>query len=131
MSVALAIELDTASANGRGPDHRDHYAPGEPISGHVLAIAGEPTNCRRLTVEIGWHTEGRGDKDAETHFETTLHEGPIEPGEQRFPFAATLPEGPLSYAGHYVNIVWQVNARLDLAWRFDPKAERTFYLALS
>ena len=128
MSASLQILLDPGDCGV--PGRPEHFAPGERLTGHIVATVDEPTNCRGLTVTIGWHTEGRGTKDSQPHFEDTLHEGPIEPGGQRFPFVTTLPEGPLSYAGHYVNVVWHVRARLDLAWRIDPKVERTFYLSL-
>ena len=36
--------------------------------------------------------------------------------------------GPYSYHGHYVNVGWYVEARLDVPWAIDPKADVDFWL---
>ncbi len=112
------------------PDLREFRLAGGEIRGQVHVDTDEDMNCRRVLVAIEWYTEGRGDLDQGTVFEQTVHEGFLQMGQQSFPFAATLPVGPMSYAGHYINIRWKVTARIDLAWKFDPKAEREFFLTL-
>lgn len=109
-------------------DRLDHRPAGGTISGRVRMTADDMHDCRRLILTVGWHTEGRGDRDSHHITEISLHQGQINPGEEEFPFRCELPEGPISYAGHLINIVWEVQARLDLAWKIDPKVSRQFYL---
>jgi hypothetical protein len=122
------IELDP------GPwteaEYADYRVLGEPISGKVRIAADEPITCRSVTVSIGWHTEGRGDRDEGTVWESQVHEGEIPAGEMELPFRAELPDGPMSYAGQYINILWEVAAQIDLAWKRDPTAERRFHAVL-
>ena len=124
----LHIELDPGPWAER--DLLNHRVVGGTVSGRLRMTADEMIKCRKLTVAIGWHTEGTGDTDSETVFETTVHEGEIYPGDQEFPFSCDLPDGPISYAGHLINVIWSVSARLDLAWKRDPTAEQPFFLSL-
>lgn len=124
----LHIELDPGPWSE--PDLLDHRVVGGTVSGRLRMTADEMIECRKLSVAVGWHTEGTGDTDSETVFETTVHEGEIYPGDQEFPFSCDLPDGPISYAGHLINVIWSVSARLDLAWKRDPTAEQLFFLSL-
>ena len=127
-AVKLEIELDPGPWDD--PEWADYRAVEGTVSGRLTAITDEPITCRRLVVSVGWHTEGRGDKDQEAVGEETVFEGELRPDQPSFPFSFPLPAGPVSYAGHYINIVWQVSANLDLAWKRDPHAEHTFFLTL-
>lgn len=109
---------------------QDHRVTGGTVSGRVRMTSEDMMTCRRLTVEIGWHTEGTGDTDRDSVFETELHTGEIYPGEHEYAFSCQLPDGPVSYSGHLLNIVWSVSARLDLAWKRDPTAVQPFFLSL-
>ena len=99
----LHIEFDPGPWSE--PDLIDHRVVGGIVSGRLRMTADEMVKCRKLTVAIGWHTEGRGDTDSETVFETMVHEGEIYPGDQEFPFSYDLPDGPISYGGHLINVV--------------------------
>jgi hypothetical protein len=127
-AVKLEIELDPGPWDD--PEWADYRAVGGTVSGRVKTITDDPISCRRLVVSVGWHTEGRGDKDQEAVGEETVFEGELQPDQPSFPFSFPLPAGPVSYAGHYINIVWQVSANLDLAWKRDPHTEQTFFLTL-
>ncbi len=87
--------------------------------------------CRGVRVLLGWRTDGRGTKDSSTVYEETLFAGELPIGEQEYPFQATIPLGPISYAGHYININWFVSAHIDLAWQRDPKTERLLHVTLA
>ncbi|MGZ0168834.1 MAG: hypothetical protein ACKVHE_04715 [Planctomycetales bacterium] len=112
------------------PNLTDHRPVGGTISGRVRVTAVELIDCRKFVVTVGWHTEGRGSEDSETIHEVILHEGMIDASETEFPFSCELPDGPISYAGHLINLHWEVRVQLDLAWKVDPKAKRQFYLSL-
>lgn len=127
-SPSIQIELDPGPWSE--PEFADYRICGEPVRGHVIVISDESLNCRNVSASVEWHTEGRGDQDDGTVWEERVHEGELPPGEHRFPFTAPLPAEPMSYAGHYIQIVWQVKARIDLAWARDPAAERSFYAVL-
>lgn len=124
----VQIELDAGPWSE--PEYADYRVLGEPISGKVLITSDEPLTCRSVTVTVGWHTEGRGDRDEHAVWESQVHEGEIPAGAIEFPFRTELPGGPMSYAGHYVNVLWEVTARIDLAWKRDPTAQRRMHAVL-
>ena len=124
----LDIELEPGPWTEQ--DLLDHRPVGGTISGRIRMTSDEMVKCRRLYVTVGWHTEGTGDRDSDSILDLTLHEGEIYPGEQDFPFSCQLPDGPISYAGHLINVIWEVHAQLDMAWKFDPKTSEKFYLSL-
>jgi hypothetical protein len=124
----LRIELDPGPWDQS--EFVDHRGAGGTVSGHVHLATDETVTCRRLYVTVGWHTEGRGDKDSDSLMDLTLHEGTIVADEHKFPFSCELPVGPVSYAGHDINIIWEVHAQLDLAWKRDPKTTRQFFLTI-
>ena len=129
--AAPNIWIDLDPGPWTEPEWKDYYTCGGAVSGRVRILADEPVNCRGVRLTVGWHTEGRGDRDEGKVHEETVHEGELPTGDHTFPFSARLPqEGPISYAGHYINIVWRATAHIDLAWRRDPTAEKVFYVAL-
>jgi len=128
MAPSIRIELDPGP--WREPEFADYRVCGDTVGGHAIVSTLEALSCRAVTLSVGWHTEGRGDRDEAFVFEQRVHEGELSSGEHRFPFAAKLSDGPMSYAGHYMNIIWQVKAQIDLAWKRDPMAEKKFYAVL-
>lgn len=100
------------------------------LSGRVRVELDEPLNPRRVILRVKWYTEGKGDRDEGIHWEEVVHQGPLQGGEA-FSFQVQLPQGPLSYYGHLIKIVWAVELQLDLAWRRDPKFEHRFQLVLA
>jgi hypothetical protein len=125
----IQIEMDPGPwTEGEWVDYR---LAGSPVSGRVRIRALEPVRCRGVIVSVGWHTEGKGDTDRAAVFEEIVHQGELSVGEHVFPFAAHLPDSPMSYTGKYIKIVWQVAARIDIALRTDPHLERTFFVTLS
>ena len=124
----LSIELDPGP--WKDPNWADYRPAGGVISGRVLVTCDEPTQCRRLSAIICWHTEGRGDTDRDEVLSESLVEGQVPAGQSEHPFSLNLPDEPISYSGHHIKIIWTVTARLDLAWKTDPKAEQVFYVAL-
>ncbi len=124
----IAIRLDP----GPWPDGQwQNYRPtGGEVSGHVKISSDEDLSCRSIHLQVGWRTEGRGDTDSETILENVLHTGDFAAGEKEYNFRATIPAGPISYDGHHIKIVWFVSARIDIAWKRDPKVEEHFLVTL-
>ena len=60
-----------------------------------------------LDVRLFWYTEGKGDQDVEV-IETVPFENPA-PQDSR-PFRFTLPEGPYSFSGQLISLIWCLEA---------------------
>ena len=104
------------------------YVGGEVVRGEVVVRVEKETTCKSLMIEVGWSTHGRGNRASDDVFEENLFIGSWQPGEYRYPFEATLPHGPYTYHGHYLNVDWYAEARADVPWAFDPKDEVDFEL---
>jgi hypothetical protein len=105
------------------------YKPGETMQGSVQVTPQRDMNCRHLFVRLVWQTEGRGDRDRGVGGEIDLFQGQLRAGTPRYhSFHFSLPDEPWSYAGHYINIVWQVEVSIDLAMTVDPRAAKPFIL---
>lgn len=96
------------------------FAPGATITGQVALFPEQEVKCRRVTVSLQWRTEGRGTPASQIVAQTTLHEGDlIGLLPQQFPFSLIVPESPWSYDGHYIKIVWELIANVDIPWGSD------------
>ena len=75
----------------------------------------------RVSARVGWMTEGRGDTDDEYFGEASLDVGESEFGTtDRLDFTLQIPaDGPPSYDGKILRIVWVVEVRLYLSWAKD------------
>ena len=82
----------------------------------------------RVAARVGWVTEGRGDRDDEYFDEASLDVGQSEFGRpDRFDFTLQIPpDGPLSYDGKILRIVWVVEVRLYLSWAKDIETTARF-----
>ena len=98
------------------------YEPGSTVRGMVQLVTGQDVKCDRVFVAIGWHTEGRGDRDAATVDQVDVARGPLKTNmSSTHSFVLTLPGQPWSYAGHYINIVWEVTATMAIPFTRDIK----------
>ncbi|MEN9359436.1 MAG: hypothetical protein RL095_971 [Verrucomicrobiota bacterium] len=77
---------------------------------------------RRLILALKWRTEGRGNAESgcvgELHLPCRAAKGEAE-FELEIP-----PRIPPSYRGRLVSILWQIEARADLAFAFDCEISR-------
>jgi hypothetical protein len=96
------------------------FDPGADVAGTVTLVSDENLNARGIRAKVGWRTEGRGDTDSRTVSQATLAEGGLMAGlPQSFDFSFRLPQEPWSYAGHYLNIIWEVEINVDLRLAVD------------
>lgn len=117
----LTIELDTP---------REVFHPGDEVSGHVVVQTDDSVRCDGLTVELLWSTHGRGTTTAGEAESLHLFDGEwVGSTTMRYAFRFTLPAGPVTYNGHYLNVGWFLRARADIPWKIDPKAEIEIALA--
>jgi sporulation-control protein spo0M len=100
------------------------FDPGAAVEGTVTVTPQADLNCSGIKLRLEWHTEGRGDRDGKVAEETILYQGVLPGGQPAvFPFHLTLPDQPWSYAGHYINILWELTADIDLPLAVNPKSK--------
>jgi hypothetical protein len=106
------------------------YAPGDRVSGSVRLAPQADIPCRSVTLQLEWHTEGKGDRDQQIIHEKTLHQGNLRMGSlvgDNFVFQ--LPEGPVSYAGQLINIIWTITIKVDVPRAKDATFQEPFIVA--
>jgi hypothetical protein len=106
------------------------FEPRSRMSGAVTVTPGKDIRAKRVYAQLQWHTEGRGDRDegvvAAVAFENAQLRANM-PMVGRFTF--DLPDSPWSFAGHYINIVWEVMLIVDIPLAADLRASQPFILA--
>src|SRR5262245_12969667 len=98
------------------------------LEGEVVVTVHEAVETQALQVQVGWFTHGRGTRSRKIVIERVLFSGDLNAGEMRFPFAISLPTGPLTFHGENINVEWFAAATVDLPWAIDPRMERVFAL---
>ncbi len=118
------IEITIRDGNEVGGVRK--FKPGDVIRGSIQITPDSDLKCKHIYIRARWHTEGRGDKDEGIGAEQDLFQGKLRTGVPAYySYHLKLPQEPWSYAGRYVNIIWEVEASIDLALARDPKiAER-------
>ena len=103
---------------------------GNSISGSATWTGTKPPD--RVTARVGWVTEGRGDENSEYFDEAEMEISGSEFGSvESFSFTLRVPiDGPPSYDGKILRILWVVEVRLDLPWAKDEKAAAPFRVVL-
>jgi len=76
------------------------FRPGEPIDG---LAAWELDKKRDVTVRLFWRTEGKGTQDIGLEAEVEFEDAAATDAQ---PFHFTAPQGPYSFDGRLVAIVW-------------------------
>jgi hypothetical protein len=103
------------------------YRPGATIRGMVGVTVNKDCTCNGLTLTREWRTHGRGNRSRGGKEADVLFEGEWKAGEQHVhPFEIEVPDGPLTYHGHHLNVDWYLDARADIPWALDPKASEEF-----
>ena len=114
----LAVQLDE-------PDRI--YQGGDIVRGVVTVNVESKVKCKKLTIEAGWATHGRGNVDGSTSETATEFPEEWVPGkEYRYPFELTAARWPPTYHGTYLSVDHYINAQAYLAWAFDPKASAPY-----
>lgn len=103
--------------------------PRQTLHGDLTIIPDEDVRCKAVVLTVGWHTEGRGTRHAETVDTQTLLEGNLRAGiPAQVAFVVQLPEAPWSYQGKYVSVVWALEVKLDVPWGRDVRQTQPFVL---
>lgn len=116
------VELRLILQGGESDGGVHCYEAGSTVRGMVQLVTTGEVKSNRVSVSIGWHTEGRGDRDSAQIGEVELHRGRLGTNTYLTPsFSFTLPDQPWSYAGHYINIIWEVTATVAVPFGRDIK----------
>jgi len=78
------------------------FAPGARVTG--MATWSAPDTPSGMELRLVWTTHGPGGRDF-TIVETVAFTGPLT-GNERRPFALTLPMAPYSFRGTLISLVW-------------------------
>ena len=89
---------------------KTRFKPGESLEGTLFwDFAVVP---KGMEVKLCWQTQGKGTQDREVvkrlHWECSTR-------SDRKAFTIPLPEGPYSFSGKLVSLVWSLEAAADLA----------------
>lgn len=81
------------------------FRPGDEVEGTVRWRLDQPP--RSLEARLFWYTQGKGDQDV-----GVVEVLPFpEPGiEDRRPFRFRLPDGPYSFSGKLISLLWAIEA---------------------
>ena len=124
----VIFELEIRGGEIEGEISR--FRPGEVLQGSVRIVPETELNARHVYVRLKWRTEGRGDRDEGVISVQDIHQGVMRAETPLYhSFHFKLPDHPWSYAGHYVNIVWEIEALIDLPLARDPRDQKAFILA--
>lgn len=123
-------DFDVTLLGGEPTAVSRQYLPGAKLQGRLTLFIDENIKCNHLYARLGWHTEGRGSRHAETITEIDLFQGELQASlPQTFDYAFTLPGQPWSYEGHYINIVWAITFVIDVPWGRDIQHQEPFILS--
>jgi len=116
------VNIDVTLHEGESGYDVVRYRPGDILRGTVVVDPDEDVHCNHLYVTLVWHTEGRGTRYQEEVEQLDLFQGTLQTGLPRsFDFTFHLPPEPWSVAGYYISIVWEVQVKMDVPWKRDPK----------
>jgi hypothetical protein len=86
----------------------------------VVSWSG-PKTPRSVSVTLQYKTEGRGSTDKGEA--STVQVPADNQGYHQF-FLATPSDGPISFDGDLISVIWEIELRLDLKGRRDPKGHQ-------
>lgn len=90
-------------------DNRTRFAPGETIEG-VAGWEVTKDKVKRATLRLFWRTEGKGTQDTGLGEEVAFDTPGVTDART---FRVTAPDGPWSYDGSLVAIVWALDLCVD------------------
>ena len=105
------------------------FRGGDEVAGTVHVKVNQDVQCNGLVVEHFWQTHGRGNTATGPKQKQVLFQGNLRAGETlSYPFAFTVPDGPPTYHGNYLNVDHYVAMHVDVPWAFDPKCREEYVL---
>jgi hypothetical protein len=116
------VDIRLVLEGGEADRGQRRYEPGSMVRGTVQLVPAQDVRCDGVFVTVGWHTEGRGDSAHVQVGEVELQRGPLTANTPTsHSFAVALPHEPWSYAGHYINIIWEITVVIAIPFAADIK----------
>ncbi|OVE74319.1 hypothetical protein BVX93_00210 [bacterium B13(2017)] len=103
------------------------FKSGDVVSGKVTISAIQEIKCNKIIVELIWKTHGRGNRDSEVVDRIRDRESKItltNHSTHTIDFSFNIPNSPLTYHGHYLNIDYYIRVTLDIPWAIDPEESK-------
>jgi hypothetical protein len=97
-------------------DGKSSFQPSDLVEGTVQWQLSE--NPERIEISLFWYTRGKGTRDVGVAASETI-ENPGSFGSNEFEF--TLPEGPYSFSGKLISVIWAVEANCQPGGDSDHK----------
>ena len=97
---------------------RTAYRPGEEVTGAVAWAIEEGEPPASAEVRLVWFTRGHGDPSSEL---VAAAELPSPAELDRREFSLRLPEGPYSFTGKLITLVWAVEVVVEPGGRAERK----------
>lgn len=109
-------------------DQTTPIAVGGYVSGRAVWMPNAGQKARAVKMAVRWRTEGRGTMNKGEVWTTNL---PLTAGMPlapvTIPFNVTLPpDGPVSYNGNLIRIIWEVRMEIDEPLKKDEFAAVPF-----
>ena len=79
------------------------FRPGDEVSGRAWWQLARPPG--EVVARLFWYTQGKGTQDVVVVQEETF---PAPGGEDQRRFSFRLPEGPFSFSGSLISLIWAV-----------------------
>ena len=95
----------------RTRDDRTAFLPGEELTGYVSWMLDKPPG--RVELRLFWRTEGKGTKDVNV-VDKIAFDNPRQ--QERRDFRFQLPDGPYSFSGQLVSLVWALELVPGTGW---------------
>lgn len=101
----------------KGAARTQVFHPGDTVSGVVEIQPDDVMTYNKIEIKVGWHTEGKGDRDGRLLHEIELPKGELNPQYPLVePFDIVMPDSPWTFYGHYINIIWAIEVTIHINW---------------
>ena len=105
------------------------FYPGEELVALIQIRPEQEINCREVWVYVGWHTEGKGDRNSAAVYSEPISITKLSPDEPvMHELHYQLPNSPWSYQGELIRLVWTVHVKIDVAMMPDINHHEPFVL---
>ena len=110
--------------------HLPAYQPGDILKCDYQIDAIQRGDLQAIEASVLWYTEGKGDEDMGVHFFERRVAADVEDGDLRRlrSFRTPLPNSPLSYNGHILQIHWCVRIRAFMRQGKETSLDHPFRL---
>lgn len=118
--LQLTIRVSDWDTAGTG---EDGVVIGGKLRGQMTVQTVKAVDVKGFEVILRWFTDGPGNRDEGVVARQSYPGEKLEPGREltlAFEFQTPI-DGPITYAGKYVKVNWELKGTADIPWAIDPK----------